>query len=395
MSTPNFTAQDASQLTTVRVYTEFDPYTFAVDNRPIGDLDLNIKAVATGSADAGRRAVLLTQLALNNLTAGILPVVTPGYFTGLQVSNPSTNNVSIGAGAWLIKDGINVGNATSVVKQAMLLAPVSFSLTTAVAALTVGQSVNFLIQVKFQYLDGTTMGSSALPFVDATNAYLPGTLQVGELIVSIKTGAAATTGSQTTPAADAGYTPLYALTSAYGSTAPTVALAPGSPVTNKIVHTIVPAYPVTGSASTVTINGNILPLFQESGTQSIIANIPLAATTLNPYAPIKLNLSFASTVANNNVAFRMTYLALGDSNLTSASATTGTLEALAASGTIASVVTRTTSTAVIPVSAFADYSNSVWSVTKKKLLVLLTRVPGDALDTNTGDVTLIEAVATQ
>ena len=390
MTTPNFIAQDSSTLTAVRYYTEYDPYYLDVDNRPLTDIASNVTAVATGSADAGRRAAAITQLALNSLMTN---VTTAGYFTGLVVTNPSPNVISVGPGNLFIRDVINTVNSTSVVKQAMMLS--TFTSGTLGSGLTTGQSINYLVQAKFNYLDSSGMTTSVIPFIDATNAYLPGALQVGELVVAIKAGTAASTGSQTTPTADSGYLPLYVVTSTYGSTAPTVALASGAPLTNKMVHTATFTRPGSGAASTATVNSRSLQLFQESGTQSILLDVPLKKDNINPYAPITLTLSMSSSAANNNAAFQITYLALGDGDSTGAAATTTDKEQFPMASTTNTVATKTTTTLVIPASAFAGYVSNTWTVLKRRLLVTLTRVPADALDTQTGDITLLEAVISQ
>ncbi|SDX12234.1 hypothetical protein SAMN05518669_103341 [Variovorax sp. YR634] len=98
--------------------------------------------------------------------------------------------------------------------------------TIAVAAPgTAGFSVNYLIQASYQDTDG---GSTVLPYYNASNPSVAysgpansGTAQpttrAGAVAISAKAGTAATTGTQTTPAPDAGYVGLYVVTVANGA----------------------------------------------------------------------------------------------------------------------------------------------------------------------------------
>lgn len=88
---------------------------------------------------------------------------------------------------------------------------------------TVGQSINYLIQVQYQDVDG---GLTLLPYYDAGNPLVPysgpgndgipqDTVRQGVAVLAVKAGTPATTGTQTTPAPDAGYTPLWDVTVAH------------------------------------------------------------------------------------------------------------------------------------------------------------------------------------
>ncbi|MEN7527035.1 hypothetical protein [Cupriavidus sp. DL-D2] len=91
---------------------------------------------------------------------------------------------------------------------------------------TAGQSINYLIQATYQDSD---TGLVTLPYYNASNPSQawsgPGgggaqqaTARKGIVLISAKAGVAATTGSQTTPAPDAGYTGLWVVTVANGQT---------------------------------------------------------------------------------------------------------------------------------------------------------------------------------
>jgi hypothetical protein len=89
---------------------------------------------------------------------------------------------------------------------------------------TAGQSINYLIEASYQDVDS---GAVVLPYYNASNPAVPysgpggagtpqNTVRRGGIIVQAKAGTPATTGTQTTPAADAGFVPLYVVTVANG-----------------------------------------------------------------------------------------------------------------------------------------------------------------------------------
>ena len=110
-----------------------------------------------------------------------------------------------------------------IVKQGILLDTV---LLTATPPVTGGQSINYLVQVT--YTDSDT-GAVVLPYYNASNPSVAysgpansgttnNTVRKGLATVNIKAGVAATTGSQTTPAPDSGYTGMFVVTVANGQT---------------------------------------------------------------------------------------------------------------------------------------------------------------------------------
>lgn len=110
----------------------------------------------------------------------------------------------------LMKMGINLGETT-------------FTLT---APTTPGYSVNYLIEAALQEADG---GAQVLPYWNAANPDVPYsgpsnsgatqyTTRNQTVGLQLKAGAAATAGSQTTPAVDVGWTALYVITVNYGQT---------------------------------------------------------------------------------------------------------------------------------------------------------------------------------
>lgn len=108
-----------------------------------------------------------------------------------------------------------------ILKQGILLDAVQLACP---APVTAGFSVNYLIQATYQDVDTSSV---TLPYYNASNptqAYSgpnnSGTPQAtqrkGTVVLTAKAGIAAATGSQTTPAPDAGYLGLYVVTVAFG-----------------------------------------------------------------------------------------------------------------------------------------------------------------------------------
>jgi len=111
----------------------------------------------------------------------------------------------------------------SIMKQGILLDGVTLSCP---APGTTGQSINYLVQVTYQDSDSTPV---LLPYYNSANPAMPysgmgnngltqNTNRKGIAVVSVKAGASAVTGSQVTPAPDAGYIGLYVVTVAFGQT---------------------------------------------------------------------------------------------------------------------------------------------------------------------------------
>lgn len=111
----------------------------------------------------------------------------------------------------------------NILKQGIMLAQATLSCP---APTTVGYSINYLIEATFAETDTTPV---VLPYFNSANPSQPlsgqnnsgatqNTQRQGLVTLQAKAGAAATTGSQTTPAADANYVPLAVVTVAYGQT---------------------------------------------------------------------------------------------------------------------------------------------------------------------------------
>ncbi|MDY3551393.1 hypothetical protein R5W24_000469 [Gemmata sp. JC717] len=110
-----------------------------------------------------------------------------------------------------------------IVKQGLSQNTVSF---TCPAPATTGHSIVYLIQAAYQDVD---TGATVLPYYNASNPSVPwsgpgnsgvsqNTVREGRCLLGVKAGVSATTGTQATPAPDAGYVGLYAVTVANGAT---------------------------------------------------------------------------------------------------------------------------------------------------------------------------------
>lgn len=162
-------------------------------------------------------AILGTSTFLNGLActpnspADLTVKVAPGEIYSLQnIDGTAYSSIAADTTHAILKQGI-------MLDQATLACP---------APVTAGQSVNYLIQVAYQDTDANAV---VLPYYNSSNpsqAYAgpanagtaQNTVRKGVCAVSAKAGIAATTGTQTTPAPDAGYTGAFVVTVAYGQT---------------------------------------------------------------------------------------------------------------------------------------------------------------------------------
>jgi hypothetical protein len=157
---------------------------------------------------------------------------------------------------------------------------------TCAAPSTSGQSIAYLIQGEYQDIDG---GSTVLPYYNASNPAVAfngpansgtsqNTVRQGKLVLNLKAGASATTGTQVTPTPDAGFTGLWVVTVANGITAITsgmIALYPGAPFINYKLPQLSPAGPLARTA----LSGNTTYYVSNAGSDSTGTG-----TTGNPWA---------------------------------------------------------------------------------------------------------------
>lgn len=391
MASPLVIPTPSSLLSTVRYYGPLDPYYYTVDNRPLSDLDQNVQGVLTSPIDALFRASAINS---NNSPLAVGAVVNPsvaGTITGMAVYNPAPGSITIGQGALFVRDNISTSTAVSVVKMFSLISPQSLSCP---VPGTAGQSVNYLIQGAIDYFDASTMATSSFPFLSAGNTELPGLLPNGEIRVSAIAGTAAATGSQTTPSPTGGAFPLYVVTVSNAGTV-YVAAAPNAPYMDGLNAQAVISASSVNPATTTSICGSVQYFLTNSVTMNVNLQFPITGQRINPFMPIKLRLAVAPTVGGGAVTIATSYLAVGQGDPVNATATTVS-EDVPLSSTANACNIYTLNAATIPSSVFAGFNGSgQWVVNKQRLFVEIGRVGANGSDTNTGDLTLIDAVAYQ
>jgi hypothetical protein len=170
-----------------------------------------------------------TMIALGYLTQAILGTGTT--VVGLACTPGSGLTVNIGQGAIFALETIDssaygsLGADTNPLMKIGINYEGSTNISCPAPSGT-GNSVNYLIEAAFQESDG---GSVVLPYYNAANPSQPYsgpsnsstpqyTVRQQRVNLQVKAGTPATTGTQTTPAADAGFAALYVVTVANGAT---------------------------------------------------------------------------------------------------------------------------------------------------------------------------------
>jgi len=253
------------------------------------------------------------------------------YVHGLSctASSPASMVINVAAGQIYSLQNID-GTAYSslaadtthtILKQGLILDATQFTLT---APGTSGYSINYLIQVTYTDTDS---GATVLPYYNASNPSVAwsgpnnsgtaqNTVRSGVCTVALKAGVAATTGTQTTPSPDSGYTGLYVITVAQGATTVTAAnisVYPNAPILNQAgiydsFQRNTAVYGAdTGSANAYLVNINPKIISLTDGTEVIFkaTNANTASSTLNVCAlgafPV-ISQSGATLIANEIVA---------------------------------------------------------------------------------------------
>jgi hypothetical protein len=190
-----------------------------------------------------------TMVALAKLSGAVLGLTTIVNGFTCTPTGPASLNVLLTPGEVYQLENIEQStwsslstNTNTILKQGVILSNTQLAIT---PPGTVGFSQNYLIEVQYQDLD---TGSTVLPYYNAANPSLPfsgpgnsgssqNTVRQGIVAIQAKAGIAATTGTQTTPSADAGWTGVFVVTVANGQSTITsgnisqVAAAPFIPVT--------------------------------------------------------------------------------------------------------------------------------------------------------------------
>lgn len=164
---------------------------------------------------------------LAKLSAGILGTNT--HINGLDCTPTSPASMQVTVGAGEIYQLMDVDDSTygtlpadtthQILKQGIVLDSQNFSCP---APITIGFSINYLIQVKLTEQD-TDSASRAFYNTGQPNGVPPNFTTVNQrrqdlCDVQIKTGIASATGTQVTPSPDTGYVGAWVITVAYGQT---------------------------------------------------------------------------------------------------------------------------------------------------------------------------------
>ncbi len=160
------------------------------------------------------------------------------FGTGTQVwglscgpTSPASLSVLVGPGAIVSQQVVDqnaFGSLAADTADALVKIGINLTSTTltTTAPASSGQSINYLIEASFLEEDTTPV---VLPYYNASNPAQPytgpsnsgaaqNTQRIERVQLQLKAGSPANTGTQTTPAVDAGWIGLYVVTVAYGQT---------------------------------------------------------------------------------------------------------------------------------------------------------------------------------
>ncbi|HVZ09319.1 MAG TPA: hypothetical protein VHC04_15490 [Rhodopila sp.] len=173
-----------------------------------------------------------------------------------------------------------------------------------VAPASVGQTINYLVEAAFLETD---INPTVLPYYNASNpaqtfsgpnnsGSAQNTLRAQTVQIQVKPGVAADTGHQVTPAADAGWTPLYQVAVSYGQTqitASNISQIATAPFVNWKLPTLAPGFgsgvQTFASSGAFTVPAGVTQLEVEvwgggSGSYASVAGLPSGGGAGGGYA---------------------------------------------------------------------------------------------------------------
>ncbi len=385
MTTPAFNPI-STLFNSVRLYTQFDPYYYTVDNRPLNDM-LNNTSTMSNGVDAARLTTLL-----NSLNANLLDTAVNGdgynVMLGLTPSSPASLTLRIGVGAFYKPLAVNNSISQTILKKAILQEPTDIVYT---APGTGGHSIVHTIECRYVDISASTTNSN---FVDSGNSVQFDTCLDGILELQLISGTSAATGSEAVPATTSGWTPLYNIHVANGaSTYSKIYAHENSPrlyVGTGLKKELTLTIPAAAGATSVTTLSPI-PAFQfaEGSDQSVVGVFTVSGTDLNPFKDIIATVEYTSSVNTGNFAFAMSYCVIkeGDTMSTVSFTSPVSYETLTPPGTANYLVTNTLA-AKIPGHVLQN---------AKMVAVKLTRLSStqSGVDTSTGNMLVTGAVLTQ
>ena len=177
-----------------------------------------------------------TMIGLGFLVQAVLGTNSVADGLSCQPTNPASMNIIVGPGSItqlapvdiLAYGSIPADPSDLIMKMGVNINPTTFGLT---APLSVGQSINYLIEASFQEADGNPV---VLPYYNASNpaqsfsgpsnsGSSQNTVRTQRVQLQLKPGLPSNTGAQTTPVTDSGWIGLYGVTVSYGQTRITAA----------------------------------------------------------------------------------------------------------------------------------------------------------------------------
>ena len=185
---------------------------------------------------------------------------------------PASLGVTVGPGCITqlsVVDTLGYGSMPAdptdpLVKMGINSQPTGFALA---APTTSGQSVNYLVQAALQEADSSPV---VLPYYNAANPSQPysgptnsgsaqSTQRTQRVQLQLKAGAAASSGTQSTPPVDNGWVGLYVITAAYGQTAinpSSIATLPAAPFLSWKLPSLRPGF--ASGVQTFAASGNFI-----------------------------------------------------------------------------------------------------------------------------------------
>lgn len=383
MTTPTFISGTVA-IGQVRYYTQFDPYFFSVDNRPIGDLAGNDSIIAA-AADAGRRALMMEQV--GTATDSLIRFGAVRMIQGLALSNPSSNVLRVGQGIDYEPIAINASDSRTIIKRGIFPFTSDFS----VPAPGAGNSIIYLIQGKYVDFGSTSpLTTVNYPVWDAANNYLPTSLLNGELQISMVAGASALTGAEVAPLPTAGWFPIYNATVSGTGTSFTTAYNASSPASVGLNQRVT-MFSNLATASTVAVGDTPSSSLPDAATSGVIFSINLNSANLNPYKPIKFTIGYSPSVGANVCAIRVKYQAIGNADVVNPPSYTTDTQDNVSIGVTDTYNVFTSINGVISASAV----QTAIAAGKSRFTVAIERLGADAADTNTGAFRIIDISAVQ
>ena len=220
-------------------------------------------------------------------------------------TSPASLNITVGVGSIYAMETVDATafgslgtDSNTILKQGLAESPATLAIS---PPTTSGYSQIYLVEAA--YVDADT-NPITLPYVNSANPAQPlngpngsgtqqNTVRAGECVIALKAGAAAPTGTQVAPAADAGYTALYLVTVSNGQatiTSANIATYPGAPFIPLTLPQVPPA--IQKQAGNYAV---------DTGASANTLNITLpAGTTLTPGMPLRIKKgNLANTGAIN------------------------------------------------------------------------------------------------